>query len=407
MQQLEAQAKSSAEAPVKDSEIKAMKDEDLERVKFNIPEQAENKCEQGVVNNKEEKIEDNNNLEDIKERNEGNIEENKEEGSVEGEGEDNENKEKDEESKEENKGEEEAGDKENKERKEVISKKYTSKDVYKMVSLVLRYPSGGHKGETFWVWMVKIYGDTLLEGRNSNGLRNRWRKILKEHSIRLDEYKKKLTESLTKEFIDDVEQKIAEAAANVSKYGLSSKAYTSLFPDISRPEKLSEKGIKKKKLEDGNGYPIQSEGEKKRKNFIQTNKNHIDLTQLASKQPIDISKLFDDFNLFELQKKIMQSKNIVMLRDLKKDIVETKNINEPGISNELMQCKKIESNLSEFIRKHNLFLTKSNKEKAGCRWTELEDLVLKHPENNDMIQLLIKTKGIEEIEKRKKDLNLS
>ena len=79
---------------------------------------------------------------------------------------------------------------ESEEMQESVSKKYRNEDVYKMISLVLRYPSGGHGGETFWSWMVKIYGNTLLEGRNGSGLRNRWRKILKEHPSGLDEYKK-------------------------------------------------------------------------------------------------------------------------------------------------------------------------------------------------------------------------
>lgn len=291
---------------------------------------------------------------------------------------------------------------------EVSSKKYTKEETYTMLCFVLRYPSGGHGGEAFWDWMIKIYGDSLLEGRNSSGLRNRWRKLAKQYGSRLEEEKKKLEESLPKEFMDEVEKKITEATVNASKFGLSVKAYSTLFPDLPKPvnTKEAERGVKKKKLEDGNAQIIpieESKKIKKPKDALHKAKNHLDLTQLVSKKPIALSNLLED-NVLEARAKMAASKNIVIVKDMKENTVAIKDVRELLSLDEINSCKKLDSNLLDFFKSWNQAIAESNKGKG--EWTELEDIVLRHPSNTDLMNILIKTRGPEEILKRKKALNL-
>lgn len=332
-------------------------------------------------------------------------EENKDEEDKDEEDKDDENKD------EEDKGEEDKGEGEDlEEAQESTSKKYTKEEDYAIIALSVRYPSGGHGGEAFWNWMVKMYGESLLEGRNASGLRNRWRKMLKMYPSGLEEYRKQLVESLPKEFVDEVEKKIAEAAVDVAKFGLSSKAYTSLFPELPKPvnPKDAEKGIKKKKLDDGSAQVAPGEEEKKvkkSKDLLRKAKNYIDLNPLASKKTIDISQLSED-NMPEIQSKIAHSRSIVIVKDIKDNNITVKDLKEMASTEEINACKKVDSNLDNFFKSWNQAISKSNKEKGPGEWTELEDLVLKHPEYSDMINYIVKTHGAEEVDKHKKALNL-
>ena len=288
------------------------------------------------------------------------------------------------------------------EAQESVSKKYTDEDVYTMISLVLRYPSGGHGGETFWTWMVKIYGNSLLEGRNGNGLRNRWRKIIKDHPSGLDEYKKQLSEKLTKEFVDNVEMKITEAVANVGKLGLTNKAYASLFPSLPRPveSKDLDKSIRKKKLENGAVEIISTDKKGKKINT----RRCIDLDLLVEKRDIDAPK-FEEENISEIADKINNGRSFVIVRNIKENTVIMKNINDITIEEQVQSYKKIDGKFCDTFKGS---LSKPSKTaKINIEWTELEDMILNHPENVDMVNCLIKTHGLEEVERRKKLLKTS
>eukprot|EP00826_Nyctotherus_ovalis_P022920 TRINITY_DN17677_c0_g1_i4.p1 TRINITY_DN17677_c0_g1~~TRINITY_DN17677_c0_g1_i4.p1 ORF type:complete len:234 (-),score=31.17 TRINITY_DN17677_c0_g1_i4:20-721(-) len=126
-------------------------------------------------------------------------------------------------------------------------KKYTNEDVYKLLSLVLHYPSGGHGGESFWNLMIKLYGNTLLEGRNGSGLRSRWRKFHKEHPTDCEEQRRQLAATLSPEFVEEVETTIAIGAASASQLALNSKAFATLFPNTSKPVTKN----KRKRCENG------------------------------------------------------------------------------------------------------------------------------------------------------------
>eukprot|EP00826_Nyctotherus_ovalis_P040141 TRINITY_DN391_c0_g1_i4.p1 TRINITY_DN391_c0_g1~~TRINITY_DN391_c0_g1_i4.p1 ORF type:complete len:258 (-),score=120.97 TRINITY_DN391_c0_g1_i4:191-964(-) len=256
--------------------------------------------------------------------------------------------------------------------------------------------------------MTKMYGDTLLEGRNGTGLRNRWRKMAKQYGTKLEEERKKLEEALPKEFMEEVERKIAEAQTNVNSFGLSSKAFRSLFPDLPQPAstKEAERVLKKKKLDDGSAQGVSAEESKrakKPKDPLHKAKNYIDLALLVSKKPVMLSNLLED-NLLESQGKIALSKNVVIIKDIRENTVMLKDIKELPSLEPISSCQKVDSNLLHFFKVWNESMAESDKGRK--EWGELEDIILQHPENSDLMNILAKTHGEEEVAKRKKALNL-
>lgn len=275
------------------------------------------------------------------------------------------------------------------------SKKYTSEDVYKMVSLVLRYPAGGHGGETFWTWMVKIYGSSLLEGRNGSGLRNRWRKISKEHPADLADYRRQLAESLPKDAVEAVDRRIEDAVADAAKLELSSKAFSSLFPELGRLElREGERLARKRRAEDNNG-----EGEE-RKKARKSVKVGIDLDTLVAKPGPEWSKIAEDFDVAGMEARITLGKDLVITKDLRTHAIAVNSITAGASLKELPTFKKPDVRQCDILRDANKGNTNIG------QWSEIEDMVLKHPEDVDLNNCLIKVKGVEEVEKRKKILGI-
>ena len=97
-------------------------------------------------------------------------------------------------------------------KKRASSKKYKDEDLYKMVSLVLKHPSAKHSGQVFWSLMMLNFGNSILEGRNITGLRNKWKKIARMHTTpsALEDYKKQLANSLPPDIIKSIDDKITE-----------------------------------------------------------------------------------------------------------------------------------------------------------------------------------------------------
>ena len=302
------------------------------------------------------------------------------------------------------KDQEEAKDNEDdKDGHELTTKKYGDEDNYKMISLVLRYPSGGHGGETFWMWMLKIYGDTLLEGRNANSLRNRWRILSKKHPNNLDEYKKELAEKIPKEVIDNIEKIIAEATNNISNYDLSNKAYALLFPGIPRPLDCKDGERGKRKRAEGSNFEG-GLGDDKRK-FIKLNtRNHVDLNKLSSSTPNTALNLVDDIDSSSLQAKLLFVENFMIIRNLIDNTISIKDRKDLPLTEEIAMFKKVEAKPRNYFKTINQCIIKSNE---VHEWTELEDMVLKTSNNPDMLKLLVSSKGFENVERRKKLIGIS
>eukprot|EP00826_Nyctotherus_ovalis_P033645 TRINITY_DN2737_c0_g5_i1.p1 TRINITY_DN2737_c0_g5~~TRINITY_DN2737_c0_g5_i1.p1 ORF type:complete len:326 (+),score=118.55 TRINITY_DN2737_c0_g5_i1:180-1157(+) len=277
---------------------------------------------------------------------------------------------------------------------EATSKKYTNEDVYKMVSLVLHYPSGGHGGESFWNLMVKVYGNTLLEGRNGSGLRSRWRKLAKEHPSDLEEFKRQLSTALSPDFVQSVEDKIA-AGVDASSLPLNSKAYAMLFPNAPKPADVAEKKSKRKKLEDGEVDVVSPE--KKKKTRKPTSKIHIDLNLVARK---DGALRFAKGP--EPEARLERAKNLLLIKNTREDTFTVKDIKEAGLAEGVELCEKID------LERENIFKAPPSKTAKETKpWTEVEDMVVRHPERVEVYQCLVRLRGEDEVNKRKSFLDSS
>jgi len=260
--------------------------------------------------------------------------------------------------------------------KKITPKKYTDEDMYKLISLVNRYPSGGHKGESFWNLMVKIYGDKLLEGRSGRGLRSRWKKVIKDQP-NIEEYKKQLIASLPSEVIETIERKISEEVVDTSKHAPNSRIYAMLFPKASSKKKAYKRKLNEAEL-------VFSETNK-------GNKAYLDLNLIVRERE---SKLIHQDNSVKTLTKIEHVENIVIVKSAKDNSFTVKDLREvEGIE----LCEKVD------LERKNIF--KGNRSKT-IDWTELEDIVLQHPEYTDIYNQLIKLKGQCEVNKRKELLGM-
>jgi len=275
---------------------------------------------------------------------------------------------------------------------ESSSKKYTNEDVYKMVSLVLHYPSGGHGGESFWNLMVKIYKNTLLEGRNGGGLRSRWRKTAKEHPSDLKEYRKQLAATLSPEFVEKVEKEIAAGITDAAKHELNNKAYSTLFPNNPKPLETSEKKIKRRKLNEGGTELVHPEEKKKQRK----SKIHVDLNSLVRKREALVSG--SEINTPEIVNMIERSKNSVIMKNVKNNERTIKSLEEVTEMESAQLCDKVD------LKREKFFKTSKPIPKP---WTELEDTILRHQKYTEIYMHLVKARGQEEINKRKVFLGLT
>lgn len=262
-------------------------------------------------------------------------------------------------------------------------KKYTNEDVYKLVSLVLNYPSGGHGGESFWNLMMKLYGDTLLKGRNGSGLRSRWRKFHKEHPEDCEEQKKQLAATLSPEFIEEVETTIAIGTANASKLAINSKAFATLFPDTSKQKKKSKRKRHGSGLE-GKGRELCS-------------RLYVDLELLMPKERKKLKVEDETVEAAKAMKNAELAKNFVIVRNTEKSELAVKDLREVNSGENTHLCTRPDLERSVcFVRA-----------KAVCTpWTELEDTILRYPESSEVHRCLVKLRGEDEVKKRKLALGM-
>lgn len=99
-------------------------------------------------------------------------------------------------------------------KKQSSSKKYKDEDLYKMASLVLQYPSAKHSGQVFWSYMMQNFGNSMLEGRNATGLRNKWKKEAKTFTSP-EELKDRLAKSLPPDTVKSIDENIASVVNSI------------------------------------------------------------------------------------------------------------------------------------------------------------------------------------------------
>jgi len=280
-----------------------------------------------------------------------------------------------------------------------MSKKYDDKEIYPMITLVLHYPEAGHSGRQFWESMMKFYGDSILASRNAGALREKWRKIAKGYSINLEEYKKNLIEKLPKEFVEKIEMTISKKKAESVHSAIVNKRRSPHLPNIFSYRQ----GTQKMKLDNGKEgeLVVKKTGPKKPSlgklrighefNFFEDIRACIDLNSIIARKGIGISKTIRRYGHSDLDSEA-------------KSFLPKRSENDPEVQRLLQLTKDVESNMSLLpklpIKPFEEVL------KADEGWSELEDLALRHTNLPEVQAYLLKAKGVNAIEQRKKLLGI-
>ena len=269
----------------------------------------------------------------------------------------------------------------------MTAKKYGNEDLYTMVTLALHYPKGGYGGNSFWKSMTELYGDSILKERIAGPLRERWRKIAKEHANDLENYKQVLAQSLPKEFIDNVEKVINTKLAERGSLLAGSKRHSSLLPNIFKDGNMGASGI-----ENGESKKPITKRTRKKKQFSNVRIGSelesvrcIDMSQLTAKKSIGICKLLKKEGFNDIDSEV---KSIFASKDLISEIAKMVRTVELGTS------------------LPNLGTALGNNVKDKGEWTELENLALKHQDIPELQSCLIKMKGAEAVASHRKALGI-
>lgn len=273
----------------------------------------------------------------------------------------------------------------------MIPKKYGNEELYIMVTLALHYPEGGHNGNTFWKIMTELYGDSLLKERIAGALREKWRKIAKEYTNRLEEYRNTLAEPLAKEFIENVEKVISDKHAEPIPLLAGNKRRAALLSKNNGDGIIEKEGIeptakrtRKKKIFSniiiGKDSPMGED--------IRT---CIDLSQVTAKKSTGICKILKKHGLSALD---VATENYLATKD-----------QNPFVQ-ELLKSTKIVEQSKVNLPRLEVVLGNTAKPINNIEWTELEDLALRHKENAELQNCLIRSKGELAVTSRKKVLGL-
>ena len=242
----------------------------------------------------------------------------------------------------------------------------------------------------------------------------------------MEAFKKQLAETVPKETVEAIEKKVKDGASGME--GVPKKMKSSLAPkDPNAPPGAP--GEEKKE-----GAPKKSSSRTKKPKLSEEAKGmvavplqgaaYIDLNQIAPKRTTtSISKLAETFDPPELATQVSNAKNFMLSKDVKEGSTTVKRMEDIYPPEAVPLYEKIDSKLEELSKKHNKpveeligalnrlsgnfeDLEKHLEGKAAPVWSELEDMALKHLESADMQTWLLKMKGADAVEKRKKFLGL-
>lgn len=278
-----------------------------------------------------------------------------------------------------------------------MSKKYVNEEIYPMVTLVLHYPEAGHSGRQFWTSMINMYGDSITTLRNAGALREKWRKIAKTYPTNLEEYKKKLTEELPKEFVAKIEASINAKLAEPNLNPLSSKRRSAPLPNIFKGE-----GIQKMKLDNEEEGKLMKKTGPKKPSLGRIRIGHaftslediracIDLNSMTARKAIGISKTIKRYGGSDLDSEA-------------KEFLSRRNENAPFVQRLIQSTKEVDPNLGLLPKLPTKALEQVSKGEEG--WNELEDMALRCINIPEVQDCLIRMKGISAIEERKKFLGI-
>ena len=125
--------------------------------------------------------------------------------------------------------------------KKIVPNKNLYESMYKQISLVLKYPYGGHGGESFWRSMKLLYGQTFLTEETSSQLRSKWRSIKNFSNDNITITKEVLKKTLPKDFIDKIDKEIDIVDMEIASKELTNQAYSRLFPNTPKTKEVRKK----------------------------------------------------------------------------------------------------------------------------------------------------------------------
>eukprot|EP00826_Nyctotherus_ovalis_P002842 TRINITY_DN10571_c0_g1_i6.p1 TRINITY_DN10571_c0_g1~~TRINITY_DN10571_c0_g1_i6.p1 ORF type:complete len:314 (+),score=114.56 TRINITY_DN10571_c0_g1_i6:159-1100(+) len=85
---------------------------------------------------------------------------------------------------------------------------YTDEDTYKVLLVALKNPDGGYGGLSFWNSMILRYGGKFFGGKSASGLKQKWKNIRENHICDIGNYKKSLERLLGTAKVREIKDKI-------------------------------------------------------------------------------------------------------------------------------------------------------------------------------------------------------
>jgi len=295
---------------------------------------------------------------------------------------------------EEIKADKDDSNKEPKTKRGSTSKRYNNEDLYKMASLVLKNPTARHTGKVFWSLMMQEFGNTIFQGRNATGLKNRWKKVAQMFPTlkAVEVHKKELAEMLSSDIVRSIDDTITN---NTIPGPILNKK-------ISRKHKAvvtKRSAVKKKKVDEVSAPIVEDEPKmiKKSKRFgkgshhfpkvaktpaksvVKKEREEIDFEQVVSEDRIELSSLERDRSLATAAN-ISNGRDLVIVRDIKEDILEVKYIKELT-DKEIKEAEEMKSDIKEELNGWKKLIEYISKVKSDQKQS-LEDVVLKYQSND-------------------------
>jgi len=318
---------------------------------------------------------------------------------------------------------------------------------YKLVQIVLKNPEGGYMGMTFWTDQIVHYGNKFFDGYTAQTLKGRWRKLNDLYSSNIMEYNDEL-----ERFIGEIKvKKIKDQLLDIENYD---DAENEEEPKKVKKEEKPDKDENKNKGENSKWFIMEARrkfadsahniGTEEDEEFGPPKKTHIteatkpeekpvmiNITNLMKNNPLvqklaetsDKGQEVNDYIEYSHKTFAHKSPITFIYRDFATGKFESFNIpiENPTERKKFFEIKQTLIGLS-FVYKVPLNIIEDYFQAVSCSfsslerylkgekvelWSAKEDEILSHPEWKEEYDALIARKTPEQIERRKKFLDLA